>query len=142
MAWAVWWTTSGCGRGPIGPALSPVDLQALSTDAVRQDERVAAEKGGSMIAEVAEGTVVHTDRELLMLVFQNLVGNAVKYSRKGTVRARSGQRREGGMTRCALLVSDEGPGIAHPDRDRIFAAFARGEVFGESGVGLGLAIAG
>jgi signal transduction histidine kinase len=38
-------------------------------------------------------------------------------------------------------VTDEGPGIA-PDKMRhIFDAFRRGEVHGQQGVGLGLAIA-
>jgi K+-sensing histidine kinase KdpD len=40
-----------------------------------------------------------------------------------------------------LWVSDEGPGIAPEVTQRIFEAFQRGEVHGQSGVGLGLAIA-
>ena len=40
-----------------------------------------------------------------------------------------------------LSVSDEGPGIAPEHLRNIFEAFRRGEMHGQSGVGLGLAIA-
>ena len=40
-----------------------------------------------------------------------------------------------------LWVSDEGPGIAPEQMGHIFEAFRRGEIHGQQGVGLGLAIA-
>jgi signal transduction histidine kinase len=40
-----------------------------------------------------------------------------------------------------LWVSDEGPGIAPEQMGHIFEAFRRGEIYGQQGVGLGLAIA-
>jgi signal transduction histidine kinase len=72
-----------------------------------------------------------------MLVLQNLLGNAVKFSSKGTVRVTSVEDPVG----WKISVSDEGPGIA-PDRlAAIFKAFTRGETYGQPGVGLGLTIA-
>ena len=127
-------------KGTIPPVVKRVDLHALASNAVHQHETAAAAKGIVVGEEVEPGTVVGTDPELVMLVLQNLVGNAVKYSVRGTVRVRADRRREGG--RWVLSVSDEGPGIARADRDRIFEAFGRGEVHGKTGVGLGLAIAG
>ena len=41
----------------------------------------------------------------------------------------------------SLAIADQGPGIAPEHRERIFDAFTRGDTFGKSGVGLGLAIA-
>jgi signal transduction histidine kinase len=75
---------------------------------------------------------------LIGLVVQNLVGNAVKYSSTGMVRISATCGADG---RCAISVSDEGPGIAVEHLNRIFDAFARGEMYGQGGVGLGLAIA-
>jgi hypothetical protein len=40
-----------------------------------------------------------------------------------------------------LWVSDEGPGIESKTMEHIFEAFRRGEIHGQRGVGLGLAIA-
>ena len=40
----------------------------------------------------------------------------------------------------SIRVTDDGPGIASDQVDRIFQAFRRGTMEGTSGVGLGLAI--
>jgi signal transduction histidine kinase len=78
--------------------------------------------------------VIQSDEEWVRIVLQNLLGNAIKYSTKGTVRIET----DG----CATIaVSDEGPGIAPEALDRIFAEFTRGDTHGQDGVGLGLAIA-
>jgi len=79
----------------------------------------------------------YSDRELLTLVLQNLLGNAVKYSRSGTVRVVAKEHELG----WKVAVSDQGPGIPPERRDALFQAFSRGETHGEPGVGLGLTIA-
>ncbi len=81
--------------------------------------------------------MVESDANLITLVLQNLLGNGVKYGGSGTVRVGSDE----GAGRRVLWVSDEGPGIAPEKVGTIFDAFRRGEVHGQSGVGLGLAIA-
>jgi signal transduction histidine kinase len=101
--------------------------------------------------EVPAGAVVHSDRELVTLVLQNLVGNAVKYAARGTVRiaaephgdadATAGGNTGGNAGGWTLAVSDEGPGIAAEQLGVIFDAFRRGDVHGQGGVGLGLTIA-
>jgi signal transduction histidine kinase len=40
-----------------------------------------------------------------------------------------------------LSVTDQGPGIPEENRAKLFDAFERGDMFGQPGVGLGLAIA-
>jgi len=86
-----------------------------------------------------------TDRELVTLVLQNLMGNAVKYTPSGTIRVilRCGDKEEGKKGRASAVISviDEGPGIEPERLEGLFAPFSRGETHGESGVGLGLAIA-
>jgi signal transduction histidine kinase len=90
-------------------------------------------------AEVGQLEVT-TDRELLALILQNLVANAVKYSAKGAVRVvSSGECAEGRV--CRLSVLDEGPGIEPEKLNQLFGAFQRGETHGQPGSGLGLNIA-
>ena len=115
----------------------PLDLHALATDVGNQYARRAADKGVDLTVDVAPGLTVTSDGELVRLVLQNLVGNAVKYSTRGRVRVWA-ERADGGWS---LSVSDEGPGIAPDKLANIFEAFQRGEMHGQLGVGLGLAIA-
>ena len=89
--------------------------------------------------EVLAGTVMESDGELLTLVLQNLIGNAVKYSNRGTIRVGFDKGVEEGET--VLWVMDEGPGIEPALLEMVFDAFRRGDVHGERGVGLGLTIA-
>ena len=116
----------------------PVNLHELLVHAARQSSRAAEKKGITLTVDAAADAVAETDRELIGLIVQNLVGNAVKYSSAGTVRVSAACRPDAG---CAVSVSDEGPGIAPEHLGRIFDAFARGEAHGQKGVGLGLTIA-
>ena len=107
-------------------------------DTLRKQKAVEAEaKGLQLTIEVEPGLTAETDPDVLNVILQNLVGNAIKYSTTGTVRI-AADRDHG---RCTLRVIDQGPGIA-PDRlTKIFDAFARGETHGQDGLGLGLTIA-
>ena len=116
----------------------PVNLHDLLAGAARQFTKDAERKGIKITVDAAPDVVARSDRELIGLVVQNLVGNAVKYSSGGTVRVGAACGADG---RCGIAVSDEGPGIAVEHLNRIFDAFARGEVHGQGGVGLGLTIA-
>jgi signal transduction histidine kinase len=82
---------------------------------------------------------VRGDRERLRQVLQNLLENAVKYSRVGDeidVRAWA----ENGRVRVA--VADSGPGIPREHHGLIFERFGRANVgLGKPGTGLGLFIA-
>ena len=69
-------------------------------------------------------------------VLTNLIENAIKFTPAGSpISLLAVGNREG----IRVTVSDEGPGIAKGDRERIFEPFERGEG-AEAGTGLGLAI--
>jgi signal transduction histidine kinase len=117
--------------------LGPVDLHRLGGDLVAQFLRQAAGKGLRLENAVPPGAAAYSDRELITLVLQNLLGNAIKFSVRGTVRVEAANDPLG----WRLAVTDEGPGIA-PDRvGALFDAFSRGETHGQQGMGLGLTIA-
>jgi signal transduction histidine kinase len=124
-------------KGAVALKLAPVMLRPMAAEMLGQVARRAAEKGLVLENAVPDGAAAHSDRELLTLVLQNLLGNAVKYSRSGTVRVSATEDPLG----WRVAVSDQGPGIPPERRDALFQAFSRGETHGEPGVGLGLTIA-
>jgi signal transduction histidine kinase/CheY-like chemotaxis protein len=72
-------------------------------------------------------------------VLHNLVGNALKFTERGSVTLRV---RPSQADRHCIEVVDTGPGIAPADQERIFEAFERvGDVGLVPGTGLGLTIA-
>ena len=82
--------------------------------------------------------VVRSDASYLRRIVQNLLANAVRYTRTGKVLL--GVRRRGGRAR--IEVWDTGPGIPEAERAAIFREFQRlgTSVGAEEGMGLGLAI--
>ena len=84
--------------------------------------------------------IVAADRAKLRVVIQNLLSNAAKFTRTGTIRLSAGKRSD---ARVAICVSDTGPGIAAEDREAIFDVFhqLRPHDPDTKGAGLGLALA-
>jgi signal transduction histidine kinase len=88
---------------------------------------------------VAPLPVVLADRASTCRVFQNLIGNAVKFAGERPPEVAIGAEREGPVWR--LWVSDNGIGMDPADAERIFQPFRR--LHGEEaypGTGIGLAI--
>ncbi|MGH6860660.1 MAG: hybrid sensor histidine kinase/response regulator, partial [Phyllobacterium sp.] len=123
--------------GALKPVVSVFRLDPLLQQIVRDCLPGAREKGLELRL-VASSAVVATDRNLLRRLIQNLVSNAIKYTRTGKVLI--GIRRHGPA--IELTVCDSGIGIAKHKIDYIFREFARlAEGVRESdGLGLGLSI--
>ena len=90
-------------------------------------------------AEIPEDLpLVAMDAVLMEQVLLNLVDNAIKYSPKGTPVVIKAWAAGKSLT---LSVTDQGPGIAPGEEERIFEKLARGEAAASRpGAGLGLAI--
>lgn len=128
-------------KGSAKPKRMSIDLRTLVANETRQVRADVERKGLAMTVEVPKGATVESDPELITLILQNLINNAVKYSTEGSIRVRAERRGDEAAGRWAIAISDEGPGIAVEHLKRIFDAFQRGEMHGSAGVGLGLAIA-
>lgn len=120
------------------PTLAPVALEATLRDtcaslAARIDARRA-------LVEIAPLPVVVGHASLLALLFQNLVGNAVKFvPAERTPQVRVSARRDGEWV--VVTVSDNGIGIAAGDLGKLFTPFKRLHARRKfDGTGLGLAI--
>lgn len=99
----------------------------------------AAAKGLQLTVESADPGLVLTDEILLGRIVGNLIDNAIKYTRTGTVRLSSHSRTDVTVIR----VEDSGPGIPTDEQERIFEEFyqlANPERDRAKGLGLGLSI--
>lgn len=125
-------------KGKIEVKLNHVNLATLMPEVIGQFSQQAAQKGVGVHIDSSRCPQLVSDRELLALILQNLIGNAVKYSDRGAVSVVSEPLKDGG---CRITVADEGKGIAADKIATLFQPFTRGETHGQSGVGLGLSMA-
>jgi Na+/proline symporter/signal transduction histidine kinase/ActR/RegA family two-component response regulator len=123
--------------GALKPEMSVFRIDELLI-ALKREFAPAAGERGLTFTVVTSSLTVRSDRKLLRRVLQNLVSNAIKYTRNGHVLM--GCRRRGGSLR--IEVHDSGPGIAAHNQAVIFQEFERlGQDRGlEPGLGLGLSI--
>src|SRR5688500_15731564 len=89
------------GRTPLN--LRQIDLNELGCSVAAHFSAEAAAKRLKLSVDIPPDASVSSDSDLIVLVLQNLLGNSMKYSERGTIRV-SG-RPIG--NRFALSVSDE-----------------------------------
>jgi len=129
--------------GKIDIAREVFSLSALIRELV-ESQRGVAEHRGNMLFHRVEGhgaDRVEGDPTRLRQVLLNLIGNAVKFTRNGTITVEAERLGDGDLVE--IRVSDTGIGIAPEDHERVFedfvtldASYARDV----GGTGLGLAI--
>ncbi|HET7312880.1 HAMP domain-containing sensor histidine kinase [Salinisphaera sp.] len=99
------------------------DLAAL-IERIVQRQKLAIEAHGLRVKRPLGPILLTADADRLHLIVDNLLANAVKYSPPGgIIRMEVEQGPSGGTD---LYVSDDGPGVAPAERERIFEAFVRG----------------
>ena len=124
---------------------APVDLRDLISGVADLMRFRSNEKGLELsVLETAESCqFIETDGEKLRQILINLVGNAVKYTDRGSIILRVSDRPGSDAQRCTLVieVQDTGIGIAEAEQARIFEPFIQaGKLSAQKGTGLGLAI--
>jgi two-component system, sensor histidine kinase len=123
--------------GAVEPHLAPISLPSMFEDLQREFESVAAAKGLSLEFQKTS-RVVTSDRILFDQLLQNIVGNAVKYTERGSVKISESLESDG----LLISVEDSGRGIPADKLERIFDEYYQVDQSGtqRSGVGLGLSI--
>lgn len=119
----------------------PVDLNELIRDVIDDLEVRITETAGTV--EVGALPTLEADPHQMRQLFQNLIGNALKFHREGekpVVRIYCRPADHGQS--CAIVVEDNGIGFDEQYADRIFAPFHRlhGRSSQYEGTGMGLAI--
>ena len=111
---------------------------AVAAEALEAFAPLAAEKGLELASEVAPGLPdLEGDRERVLQVLANLLGNAVKFTPQG---GRVVLRVEPAPGEVRFTVHDTGPGIAPENLEHVFDRFWKSRTANRHGAGLGLAI--
>ena len=127
--------------GRLELAFEPVDPKALIEGVVRLLNPIAQGKGLSVLLDAQPGLGwVRGDPVRLRQALFNLIGNAVKFTERGSVTIKCRQPAPG---RLRFEVIDTGIGIPAEAQDRIFQRFDQGDAsttrkFGGSGLGLAI----
>jgi PAS domain S-box-containing protein len=126
--------------GKIEVNKEPVNIKELVDGVVETFSTLAKTKGLELKSKIEDKAVeVYADFDKTTQVLANLVGNAMKFTAKGSVTISLEEKGE--VFEC--MVSDTGQGLAPEDLLRIFnkfQQFGRGSDAGDKGTGLGLAI--
>ncbi len=119
----------------------PVDTSSeLALQQAVDDLRGAIEEAGAVVTHDPLPTVIADEIQLVQL-FQNLVGNAIKYQASGTPRVHVSAAEDRSTKRWRFTVEDNGLGIEPQYFERIFGMFQRLHKRDEfAGTGIGLAV--
>lgn len=118
---------------------SPVRLAVFGQTIVQKWDARLREKNMELQLQIPPEAILHTDENLLTIIIDNLLGNAIKYGHAGGHIAWIWQ-----PEKAAFIIRDDGPGISPEHLQRIFDRFYRADNSRSSavrGAGLGLAIA-
>ena len=117
----------------------PMDLSVAAAEALADLERVLSDATHTRL-ELTPDLLVSADPDDIRRILANVLDNAVRYGGSGgSIRlATSGTERE-----ATVAVTDDGPGIAAADLDRVFEPFyrVRADAGSPDGTGLGLPLA-
>jgi signal transduction histidine kinase len=125
--------------GRIELKMQTVDLASLAAEVTTTLQPIAMGNGNTLTCDVPADSLVRADPQRIRQILTNLVGNACKFTRDGTIALRL--EREG--KRVSLAVHDTGIGMTATELSRLFQPFNQANEQTQAefgGTGLGLAI--
>lgn len=111
----------------------------LISDCATQARPVANKKNLEVVCSLRPGAdrMCQADAFRIRQIMNNLIGNAVKYTDRGTITVSAALN----GSQLTMSVADTGSGMTESEQQRIFNAFTRlPDAQGKEGVGLGLSI--
>lgn len=123
-------------HGTMEFVFSPTNLDRLIDITVQELTPAAMMKGLKLVYKRPKKRVpdISADKEKIRQVINNLIDNAIKYTKEGFVSVTLSQ--EGDNIQVA--VTDTGKGIKPEDKERLFKRFSRSSDSGQYAAGLGL----
>ncbi len=132
--------------GKLNTRSEPVNLSALFQDIIDNQSSTASQNETSLtwswIGEEIEWVL--SDHDRLQHVLMNLIGNAVKFTKRGKVSVTIENTGTRDDAKLMIKIADTGPGMTDTLADRIFDDFVTGNTAYDrdvGGTGLGLSIA-
>jgi hypothetical protein len=129
--------------GKLNVRSEATDLSELATDLRRLWGGEASRKGLSLRVGVIPNGPAHvlSDHGRIRQIANNLVSNALKFTREGQVEVTLSTESVGQRLMLVLSVADTGRGLSPDQRERFMKVFEKGpEIDGVKGWGLGLTI--
>ena len=115
-----------------------IAAEPIVRHACESNQPIAEQRGQKIVCSIADGLPdICADRDRLVQVFSNLIGNAMKFTpERGTitVTARADEKH------VVFQVADTGPGIPDADLKNVFRPYWQAKKTAFMGAGLGLAI--
>ncbi len=126
------------GRGKLQVRFNVLNVKSILVEAVQGWSHIAKERHVEISVEVSDLIRLESDRDLLRLILQNLIGNAIKHSRRGggLAKIEAVPLAEGG---CSITIRDDGPGISAVQLEHIFSSSSSSGI-GKQGFKLGLPV--
>jgi signal transduction histidine kinase len=118
------------------PHRDHLDVGEIVAAVLEDLDTVITESGATVTSEIDAPVI--GDETLLRALLQNLVANAVKFSRASGAAPRVDIRAVAFDGGCRITVDDNGPGIPAEQRERVFDLMERGDAGDVPGLGIGL----
>lgn len=117
----------------------PIEVVSLVMEAMESATPMASVREIKVVCEVAAGVdTVSADRERVLQVFANLIGNATKFTPKGgEIRIQA----DNDGVDVKFVIVDTGPGIPEENLPHVFDRYWQAKSTAKLGTGLGLSIA-
>lgn len=122
--------------GGLKPRHDEVDLEDVALSVVEDLDAALSDAGASVVVDAV--VTVTGDATLLRALLQNLVANAVKFSRASGVAPRIEVSAHDVDSAWRIAVDDNGPGVPEDHREKVFGLMERGTAQGVPGLGIGL----
>ncbi len=116
----------------------PVEIKSLVYEAAEYASPLAGAREIDVVSKVEMSGKVSSDRERVLQVFANIIGNAIKFTPKGG-EIRIYATPEG--TDVRFTIADTGPGIPAENLPHVFDRYWQAKSTAKLGTGLGLSIA-
>jgi signal transduction histidine kinase len=128
---------SAIENGALALARGAVDAASIVRQAAADHELIAKESSVKIVTRVPdESIVVSADRDRVLQVLGNLIGNALKHAKGSPIEILLDRRERDAV----FVVRDGGPGISANELPHVFDRYWSGRTK-KGGAGLGLAIA-
>jgi PAS domain S-box-containing protein len=124
-------------EGRLSMKFGRTQIESLIEEALRLHETIAQEKKITVRRELALAESVWCDRERVLQVLSNLLGNALKFCGDSDTITVRGTIHDG---RAEISIADTGPGIPREELPRLFDPYWSAARHVSKGTGLGLYI--